>query len=170
MSTVDAFFRPFFLSLFVVHFSPRYDEHAWHGNLVWHASQRTREKSRSLHIALVPYFCHASHVLDEIRKKILSVEDSPILHDTTCVFWAVTLAFLWFNDIHESCVVRDEIERTALGRSSRVPSWQIWDNMRTVMRLITIRRIEWQAQTYFSNIKRPAIREMGYYHDIRYIC
>jgi len=36
------------------------------------------------------------------------------------------------------------------------------DNTRTVMLLITIKQIEWQPQTYFSNIKRAVIREIGY--------
>lgn len=48
------------------------------------------------------------------------------------------------------------------GERASAPSGPV-DNTRTVMRLITIRRIEWQPQTYFSNIKRAVIREIGYY-------
>lgn len=72
--------------------------------------------------------------------------------------------------IIRGCDVRDEIERGLLSDIRCTYQAGRVDNMRTVMRLITIRRIEWQPQTYFSNIKRAVIQEIGYYsgyyHDI----
>lgn len=121
----------------------------------------------SLHIPLC--YCHASHVLDGVRKKFLPVRrfvnfmvaipeqrSRSVLRDLQAIY----------THIIRGCSRRNRA-RTAGGHSFRAGRL---DNTRTVMHLITIRRIEWQPQTYFSNIKRAVIREIGYYHDTRYVC